>query len=436
MSEADLADMQGLLRSAYRTLPFARFCLYTLSDPASGRAWLAELAGQVTSAAARAVPAVTQVALTAAGLEAIGVPAELRQQFALEFRDGMAAPRRSRFLGDVDSRDPSTWTWGGVNTARIDVLVASYAATAADLEQLTADLDRRAAAFSATVARELDTSQLGPNEPFGFRDGISDPFVTELASSSQLRHPPPTRVPLGEFVLGYPNVYGQLTQRPGGRADLGRNGSYLVLRTLQQDVDGFHAYVSAAARESGIDAGLLAAKMVGRWPSGAPLTLSPDRDAPELSDANDFGFHEQDAEGLACPIGAHIRRSNPRDSLDPKPGSTASLAVTDRHRLIRRGRKIAGPSVQGLHFLALNANLSRQFEFVQHTWLNNPKFAGLYNDVDPLVAPRDTRSVFTIPDRPVRNRVRDLPDFVTTVGGAYFFLPALHALAYLGEGAW
>jgi len=159
--------------------------------------------------------------------------------------------------------------------------------------------------------------------------------------------------------------------------------------------------------------------------------------ALDLAEANDFGYHDNDPLGLRCPIGAHIRRSNPRDSLDPQPGSAQSLAVTDRHRIMRRGRKFTDTDGgQGLHFVALNGNLGRQFEFVQHTWLNNPKFGGLYDDVDPLIGPRDDRSVFTVPARPVRRRFAGLPDFVTTVGGAYFFLPGIRALHYLCEGSW
>lgn len=306
--------------------------------------------------------------------------------------------------------------------------------------------------------RRLET-QLTADEAFGFRDGISDPYVAELATRRQQDDPPSARpVPLGEFVLGYPNAYGLLTQRPVlppgsdpsghlpvlppgrdatnpvGGADLGRNGTYLVLRSLQQDTAGFAEYVDQQSAASGIDAHLLAAKMVGRWRSGAPLALAPETDDPGLATANEFGYHHDDQRGLRCPVGSHIRRANPRDSLDPDPGSAASLAVTDRHRLLRRGRRFAaGNDSDGLHFLALNGNLGRQFEFVQHTWLDNPKFGRLHDDVDPIVSPRTGRSVFTVPDQPVRRRFADLPDFVTTLGGAYLFLPGLRALRFLAE---
>ena len=217
------------------------------------------------------------------------------------------------------------------------------------------------------------------------------------------------------------------------------------MRQLEQDVEGFWRYAGQATRrpDGSEDPGArtaLAAKMVGRWPSGAPLVETPDRDNPRLSDDNDFGYYRTDPLGLACPLGAHIRRMNPRDSLDPQPGTDASLAVNDGHRLLRRGRSYGadtGAQAEGgtgLHFICLAASLIRQFEFVQHTWLNSPTFHGLYDDTDPLIGSRHPRgATFTVPGRPVRRRYRDLPQFVRTRGGAYFFLPGISALRYLDQ---
>ncbi len=458
MTAAELDDLQGLLRSGFRSLPHASFGLYHLGDIPSARRLLGLLLPLVTPAAEREVPVATQVALSASGLRSVGLAETVVAQFSLEFQEGMSAPARSRFLGD----DPSAWTWGAPSMPSVDLFVATYAVTAAELSAAVQVVDDAAERCAAEPVRRLATV-LTDTEPFGFRDGISDPYVPELASRAvQARPPEAAPVPMGEFVLGHPNAYGQLAQRPvlpveadpaatlprlspgsdpgnpDGGADLGRNGSYLVLRSLRQDVDGFAAYVATEAARSGIDPTLLAAKMVGRWPSGAPLTLAPEGDDATLALANDFGYHRDDARGLHCPVGAHIRRANPRDSLDPDPGSAASLEITDRHRILRRGRAFgpgSGGDDVGLHFVALNANLGRQFEFVQHTWLNNPKFAGLRDDVDPLVSPRDPRSVFTVPEEPLRRRYAALPDFVTTLGGAYFFLPGLRALRYLAAPA-
>ena len=450
MSGVELDDLQALLRSALRSLPHARYALYHLPVGADGRRFLAGLVDDVTSAADRDAPAATQVALTATGLAALGVPSVITDGFSDEFLAGMN--HRSRFLGDT----PEDWQWGRGDQDSVDLLVITYAATAALLAAAGHTLDALATDTGVVLLEAREAHGSSEVEPFGFRDGISQPYVPELASSADDTSARP--VALGEFVLGHPNAYGLLTQRPvlprhldpegrlpvlpagvdrgypDGGADLGRNGTYLVLRTLAQDVDAFDAYVTTTAAELGLEPELLAAKLVGRWRGGASLVQSPDADRAELATANDFGYHHDDVRGLRCPLGAHVRRANPRDSLDPRPGSDASQAVTDRHRLLRRGRVVADDGQQGLQFVALNANLGRQFEFVQHSWLNDPKFAGLSADLDPLVTPRTPDGVFTIPDQPFRTRVSGLPEFVTTLGGAYFFLPGRRALRYLAAG--
>jgi deferrochelatase/peroxidase EfeB len=114
-----------------------------------------------------------------------------------------------------------------------------------------------------------------------------------------------------------------------------------------------------------------------------------------------------------------------------------------RHRLLRRGRsygpRIAEPLVddkaeRGLHFICLCADIERQFEFVQQTWINNPVFGQLVGEVDPLVGSQTAGdAVFTIQREPVRRRLRDVKCFVTLRGGAYFFLPSIKALRWLGK---
>jgi deferrochelatase/peroxidase EfeB len=184
------------------------------------------------------------------------------------------------------------------------------------------------------------------------------------------------------------------------------------------------------------------------------LVLAPDEDRPELRRSNDFLYHEADPHGLRCPIGSHVRRSNPRDALEPQPGSEKSIAINKRHQLLRRGRAYGDPVVpslnpdeilradpagdRGLHFICLGANLSRQFEFVQQSWANNPKFNGLYDDPDPLTGDRDPREkgklgTFTEQARPVRRRTTGMPSFVGMRGGGYFFLPGLRAVRYLAS---
>ncbi|HET7543072.1 MAG TPA: Dyp-type peroxidase, partial [Polyangiaceae bacterium] len=275
-------------------------------------------------------------------------------------------------------------------------------------------------------------------------------------------------VKAGEFILGHKNEYGQLPFVPnvapaldvaGDLADcepdrtrkaLGRNGSFLVVRELDQRVHGFWNYMRQAAERlnpgsTAADGAVrLATKCVGRWPSGAPLVKAPDADDRRLAQDDDFGYFWRDRDGQRCPIGAHIRRANPRDSLEPDP--IHSKQAVDRHRILRRGRSY-GPAIdapwrvasddgvqRGLFFVCLNANIRRQFEFVQQTWLNNPKFGGLYQERDPLIGEADgDTSEFTIPGRPVRQRLEGLPRFVDVRGGEYFFLPSIRALRFLSN---
>ncbi len=219
-----------------------------------------------------------------------------------------------------------------------------------------------------------------------------------------------------------------------------------MFRHLAQDVAGFWQFAEDRTRrpDGATDPGRrerLAAKMVGRWPSGAPLVKAHHRDDPELGTDNSFGYSAWDPHGLRCPIAAHIRRTNPRDSLGHDPAKALELA--NLHRIMRRGR-VYGPGLddplggddgreRGLFFMCLNANLERQFEFIQHTWCNNPKFAGLFDEQDPVIGnPPEGGGRFTIQDTPVRQRVAGVPTFVTTQGGAYFFLPGIASLHHLG----
>jgi deferrochelatase/peroxidase EfeB len=150
---------------------------------------------------------------------------------------------------------------------------------------------------------------------------------------------------------------------------------------------------------------------------------------------------ETDPDGLACPIGSHIRRANPRDSLNMPP--SRSILISRRHRLVRRGRKFSLPPrdlgknnskyEQGLFFIVLNADLRRQYEFVQQLWINDPSFNGLDNDRDPLVGDSSSGGEFTIQTKPTNRHLRGLPRFVVMRGGGYFFLPGIRAVGFLAN---
>lgn len=436
----DLPDVQGIVTFGYRDLPAARLVLLRAADTGQARAWLASIAGQVTNATANPTGSAVNVALTVSGLTRLGLPAATLAAFSDEFRGGMTDAHRQRMLGDVGDSAPERWAWGGPGAPDVDVVLLLYASDASALSALS---DRQAAAYRELGLGEVwsqDTVDLGRQEHFGFHDGISQPLIEGLPKVGR----PDDTVKAGEFLLGYPNEYGRYTDQPllDAAGDLARNGTYLVLRQLAQDVQGFWAYCEQSTRrpDGGADEtarAWLAAKMVGRWPSGAPLALAPAADDPSLADENDFRYVAGDADGLRCPIGAHVRRANPRDALDPRPGTDASVAVGKRHRVIRRGRSYGapdGPGERGLVFMCVCANISRQFEFIQSSWVDNPKFAGLYDDADPLLGDHQrSGATFTVPALPVRRRFGDLPRFVTVRGGAYAFLPGLRGLRYLAS---
>lgn len=472
-------DVQGLLFRGYGRLRAAAYVVLEIDDGGRARAWLRAVLDEVTVGDARPTGTAVNVAFTAAGLARLGLPPETLAGFSREFLEGMASAHRSRLLGDEGDAAPSRWAWGGPDGPEVHALLLVFAG---DDDALADSLARHREELAGHGLREvtvLDTTWIGLGEHFGFRDGISQPTMTAVGRQG----PPMHTIAPGELLLGHLNEHGQyprsplvparrdpgglLPDRPRGPAgttapvppdledghDLGANGSYLVVRTLQQDVGGFWRYVDAVTRRPDGSSDVaarttLAARMVGRWPSGAPLTRTPDRDRPEIAEDNDFGYDAEDRAGTRCPLGAHVRRTNPRDALPPEPGTEASVRVGKRHRLLRRGR-VYGPPIdpeealtedpaaapdRGLHFVALCTDIARQFEFVSHTWAMNPHFAGLLDDADPLLGGHSgEHDSFTVQADPVRRRLTGLPAFVTPRGGAYFFLPGARALRFLAR---
>lgn len=442
-------DIQGLVAAGYGRLHAATYLLFQVAQPTTARAWLARLASEVTDASAPVTITGLNLAFSHAGLAQLGLDQECLGAFPAEFAEGMVTPHRSRMLGDTGASAPEAWRWGGDGADPIHILLMLFALDAPALAALHESVAGHPAEAGLRLVAELETHHLGDREHFGFHDGISQPVVEGMGRPAPWRD----SIKPGEFILGYPNEYG-LSASPihaTGSADLGRNGSYLVFRQLKQDVAAFWNFAGQHAVEGGNGAAeALAAKLVGRWPSGAPLVRAPGQDDPSLADLNDFGYGREDPAGLRCPIGAHVRRANPRDSLDPSPGTDKAVALVKRHRILRRGREYGPPlgssatgprppltddgQDRGLYFICLNADLVRQFEFVQATWVASPKFGALYDEADPLIASRGLLdSSFTIPDRPFRHRHQNLPQFTTVVGGGYFFLPGIRALRYLGS---
>jgi Dyp-type peroxidase family len=412
------------------------YIVFRIDDRHDGRAFVGHLGRWVASAAdwsaqARAWLTVT---LTYQGLNALGVPQDSLDSFPPEFREGMAA--RAELLGDVGVNAPENWE-KPLGTPDVHVALAAIAPDAARLDVLLEEIEaaRRDLAGVVEIWRQDCYALPNDREAFGFKDGISHPAIE--GSGVPGTNPKERPFKAGEFILGYRNEMDEVPPMP--RPDvLGRNGTYVVFRKLHQDVAAFRQYLRANAT-SPEDEELLAAKFVGRWRSGAPLSLAPDRDDPALgadpSRNNDFLYHEDDPRGLKCPIGSHIRRMNPRDAV-----VTGDVRL---HRMIRRGTNY-GPHLpegvldddgedRGLCFVFVGASLTRQFEFVQKQWINDGRFIGAPAEKDPLVGGNEGKCPFTIPSRPVRRRLQGLPSFVTTRGGEYLFAPSLPALRWLSE---
>ncbi len=415
------------------------YLLLRINDRADGRELVRRLhriVNPVRATAATPPDTSVTVAFTYHGLRALGVPQASLDSFTPEFREGMAA--RAGILGDVGESGPEHWETP-LGTSDVHVAVAVLSPDPAALRTL-AERARRAQDElpGIELVWKQDCYQLETGRTsFGFKDGIGQPAVEGSGRTPSNSHELPLKA--GEIVLGYPDETGELPPMPTPEV-LGRNGTYVVFRKLHTRVAAYRRYLRDRAADRS-DEALLGAKMVGRWQSGAPLALAPDGDEPDLGEDtrrhNDFGYAD-DVRGLKCPLGAHARRANPRDSFDDDGSVDVRL-----HRMIRRGTSY-GPVLpegvleddgvdRGIVFVFAGAHPRRQFEFVKTQWLNDGIFIGAPTERDPLVGPNDETSTFTIPQRPIRRRLQDLPPFVVTRGGEYCFAPGLRALQWLAE---
>jgi Dyp-type peroxidase family len=436
--ELELDDIQaGALFE--RPSPYVgRYLMLRIADRSDGRELVRRLHRVATASrtAGSAGDTSITVAFSYPGLEALGVPRTSLDSFAPEFREGMRA--RAGLLGDVGESSPEHWE-PPLGSADVHVAIAALASDSARLEA-AAELARQARTElpGVEVVWRQDCYQLATGRTsFGFKDGIGQPAVEGSGKPSTSPREPPLKA--GEIILGYPDETGELPPMPMPEV-LGRNGTYVVFRKLHTKVATYRRYLRERAASRDEEA-LLGAKMVGRWQSGAPLALAPDHDDPELgADArrnNDFVFGD-DPRGFKCPVGAHARRANPRDAMDQDGSVDVRL-----HRMIRRGTSY-GPVLpqgaleddgadRGIMFVFAGAHLKRQFEFVKTQWLNDGIFIGAPLERDPLVGPNDQSSGFTIPQRPIRRKLQNLPPFVVTRGGEYCFAPGLKAMRWLAE---
>ena len=341
---------------------------------------------------------------------------------------------RAEMLGDTGENHPDNWV-GGLASADLHAIAILFARDAAERNRCQIEHANLVAQCEGVkVLSALDLEATPPfdyaHDHFGYRDRLSQPVIEGTGEVPT----PGTGAPLkpGEFILGYPDEDGPPANLPQPEI-LSRNGSYMAYRRLEEHVGKFRDFL----REHGKtpeEQELIAAKLMGRWRSGAPLVLAPDKDDPALGADpqrnNDFNYKQMDPHGYAVPLGSHMRRMNPRDTAHNM----------NRRRMIRRGATY-GPYLpesaaedgaeRGIAAFVICASLIRQFEFAQNVWANDRNFHELGNERDPIIGNQDGTLEYKIPQRPIRKKITSLPAFTTVRGGAYFFLPGIKALRYL-----
>jgi Dyp-type peroxidase family len=281
-------------------------------------------------------------------------------------------------------------------------------------------------------------AQPGDRNPLGYKDSIGQPAI-EGSGADPLPGQGPA-IKAGEFILGYPGEAGVPLPAPVPEV-LARNGTFAALRKYQSRVGAFNRFLRAHA-DTEQERELLAAKLVGRWRSGAPLTLAPTQDDPKLgADArrnNDFTYAD-DPHGRQVPLGCHMRRMNPRGT------KLALLTDVNIHRIIRRSTTFGAPydpdavsqqddeTARGLYFIFMSAKAMDTLEFLQQEWINNGDFMSLGEERDPNVGLQKQGATFTIPHEPVRHRIHGIETFNVLRGGEYFFMPSLSALRWIGN---
>jgi Dyp-type peroxidase family len=444
-AQVDLQEIQGNILRGY-THPTAAYIFLRIDDVARAKALLSRMLSRITSGVAweQPPPIAIQVAFTYAGLERVGLPGEMLASFPAEFREGMAA--RADLLGDRGRSTPSNWE-SGLGTGEAHVLVTVWAMDAAQLESVRTELRGVGAAASATtVINETRAEALsGGRDHFGFADGLAQPAVRGSGVKGRPGDGQPDGaggwrdVATGEFLHGYIDEDEGFPDAPA--APFEKNGTFMVYRKLYMDVAGFRSMLREAGARYPGGPELLAAKIVGRWPDGTPISLSPERADPAIvadpHRINGFGYAD-DAQGLRCPLGAHIRRANPRDDAPFFGGR-----LTNRHRIIRRGRPYGPPLAEGsleddgvdrgLVFVCFASSLWRQYETIQSLWIDDGSPFGMGADKDFLIGcPGDPAGKMTIQGSPPFF-LSPQPQFVTMRGGEYLYQPSLSALRWISE---
>ncbi len=458
MRDVELADIQGNILRGYNQ-PLFRYAYYRVTEPADGQQFLARLVPAITTAQPwrDGKPASTlNVAFTIGGLQAMGMPLEVLSNFPFEYRQGMR--ERAPVLVDRGESDPGRWEspwdrtgvhfWVGISAQSAGERDARHAWVEQQRDGL-AGVERVGVQDAGKL--RID-GQYTPKEHFGYTDGIGNPSIDgvpgrKTAGGGKIDGKDGW-LPLapGEFLLGYGDEAGEVSPTPRP-VRFFRNGTFMVFRKLEQRVAEFRRYAEEEGKRYPGGPEQFKAKLVGRWPDGTPVELSPDHPDPAIANdpSRNLDFtYGSDPSGARCPLGSHIRRANPRDA------NGFGGLLSNRHRIIRRGVMFgdwlpegAGDddASRGLIFIAFNASIERQFEFVQQQWMNFGNDFCLGNDRDPLIGNRDAGGGAGACKLTIQGDgnghapwiTSTLPTFVATRGGDYFFMPSLSGLRFLAN---
>jgi deferrochelatase/peroxidase EfeB len=433
----DLHDIQATLLRHRPEPYFGTHLFLHINDPHGGREFLRRLAPHIGSAADwwNSADAWIAVAITYPGLVALGVPEHSLRSFPEAFRVGMAA--RAEKLRDYGDNDPKNWDWP-FGSGQIHIQVSVISPTEAKWRRTMETARQQYQGFSGVDVLLIQDfgAQPGSLNSLGYKDGIGQPAIEGSGVEPLPGQGQPIKA--GEFILGYPGEAGVPLAMPQPDV-LGRNGTYVGLRKYQSRVGAFNRFLRENS-QTDEERELLAAKLVGRWRSGAPLTLAPTKDDAALGEDpqrnNDFTY-ASDPRGRQVPLGCHMRRMNPRDTKMPV------LTDVNIHRIIRRSTTYGAPydpnaiskqddeSVRGIYFLFISAKAMNTLEFLQQEWINDGTFMNLGDERDPLIGLQEERNTFSIPTEPVRRRIHDLETFNVLRGGEYLFMPSLSALTWL-----
>jgi Dyp-type peroxidase family len=436
----ELDDIQHYLLTRPRA-SIAGYNFITIQNAESGRKWLENLLDKVGTVNSIAAGSETDmrwvtVAFTFNGLRKLGLDEASLATFPEPFKQGMAA--RAKILGDTGENHPDNWE-DNITSPDLHAVVILFARNRDEYDRcLNEHQEYLNKCPGVEILSSVHLEGVPPldyaHEHFGYRDRITSIAIEGIDAEVTPGSLPPSKP--GEFFLGYPDETGFIPLMPQPEI-LTKNGSFLGYRKIREHVGRFRDFLKANGKTEE-EQEMVAAKLMGRWrKSGAPLVLAPDKDDPELGldkqRNNNFDYEKMDPHGYACPVGAHIRRMNVRDNSVSR--------IMNRRLMIRRGGTY-GPYLpddapddganRGVAVFGGCADIARQFEFLLSVWATDPEFEEL-NEKDPFIGNHDGTFDMTIPKRPIKKKLKGIPAFTTTTGGAYFFLPGKKGLQYLAS---